>query len=43
MSEQVQRLEEGPWQHKHVLFRVSQAAQTPRFQLNDGVLLQEMR
>ena len=38
MSERVYGLGRGPWQHKRVGFGVSQAAGSPRFQLNNGVL-----
>ena len=43
MSERVYRLGRGPWHHKRVGFGVSQAARSPRFQTNDGVLRREMR
>ena len=43
MSERVYRLGRGPWQHNMLGFGVSQAARSPRFQPNDGVLRQEMR
>ena len=43
MSERVYSLGRGPWQCKGVGFGVSQAAGSPRFQPNDGVLLREMR
>ena len=37
------RLGRGPWHHKHDKFGVSQAAKSPRFQLNDGVLQRKIR
>ena len=43
MSERVYRLGRGPWHHKRVGFGVSQAARSPRFQPNDGVLRRKMR
>ena len=43
MSERVYRLGRGPWQRNRVGFGVRQAARSPRFQLNDGVLRLEMR
>ena len=36
MSERVYSLGRGPWEHKRVGFGVSQAAESPRFQPNDG-------
>ena len=43
MSERVYRLGRGPCQHNCVGFGVGQAARSPRFQTNDGVLRREMR
>ena len=43
VSERVCGLGRGPWQQKYVGFGVRQAAGSPRFQLNDGVLRLEMR
>ena len=38
VSERVYSLGRGPWEHKRVGFEVSQAARSPRFQTDDGVL-----
>ena len=43
MSKRVYRLGRGPWPHQHVGFLVSQAAISPKFQPNKGVLQREMR
>ena len=45
MSERVYRLGRGPWQHNRVGvgFGAGQAARSPRFQTNNGVLRREMR
>ena len=43
VSEPACRLGRGPLHHKQDKFGVSQAARSPRFQLNDGVLRREMR
>ena len=43
VSERVYSLGRGPWEHKRVGFEVSQAARSPGFQTNDGVLRPEMR
>ena len=43
MSERVYRLERSPWQHNRVGFGAGQAARSPRFQTNNGVLRREMR
>ena len=43
VSERVYGLGRGPWLHECVGFGVGQAAGSPRFQLNDGVLRRKMR
>ena len=43
VSERVCRLGRGPCHQKYVGFEVSQAARSPRFRPNDGVLRREMR
>ena len=43
MSEQIYRLGRDPQYQKHVGFGVRQAARSPRYQPNNGVMQQEMR